>query len=198
MVNDLRVCARHAGLRLGQALSMTCGNPLQLFTGGQEVAGSILSARPSKTTSAMISLRRSIHATVWARWDHVLRFSGPLRPLPVRGPHLSDGQVVAASKTQAPTTFRSGAYDAAISGVPTNDQPQNATGPATRPSWGRWLLDGAAPRLWCGQAISGTRRWAIANSKSRSSSTSARTSSVPVALSLSNCSLFRSIASTLS
>jgi hypothetical protein len=32
---------------------------------------------------------------------------------------------------------------------------------------------GAAPRLSCGQAISGTRRCATANSKSHSSSTSA-------------------------
>ena len=38
------------------------------------------------------------------------------------------------------------------------------------------------------QAISGTRRWAIANSKSRSSSTSARASWLPVALSLSSWS----------
>jgi hypothetical protein len=35
------------------------------------------------------------------------------------GVHLSDGQVVADSKTQAPTTFTSGAYDAANSGLPT-------------------------------------------------------------------------------
>src|SRR3984893_8350147 len=55
-----------------------------------------------------------------------------------------------------------------------------------------------APRLSCGQAISGTRRWASANSKSHSSSTSAATSWLPVALILSNWSLFRSIASTLS
>src|SRR5271166_6687615 len=55
-----------------------------------------------------------------------------------------------------------------------------------------------APRLSCGQAISGTRRWASANSKSHSSSTSAATSWLPVALILSNWSLFRSLASTLS
>src|SRR5271163_10378 len=53
-------------------------------------------------------------------------------------------------------------------------------------------------RLSRGQAISGTRRWASANSKSHSSSTSAATSWLPVALILSNWSLFRSLASTLS
>src|SRR5271166_598746 len=56
----------------------------------------------------------------------------------------------------------------------------------------------SSPRLSCGQAISGTRRWASANSKSHSSSTSAATSWLPVALILSNWSLFRSLASTLS
>ena len=111
-----------------------------------------------------------------SQWSSGRRFQKPKRQAPSRRAH---------------TTRRSRA-------CPRDEQPQNATGPATRLSRGRWLLDGAAPRLWCGQAISGTRRWAIANSKSRSSSTSARTSSVPVALSLSNCSLFRSIASTLS
>jgi hypothetical protein len=54
----------------------------------------------------------------------------------------------------------------------------------------------AAPAA--GQTISGTRRCATANSKSHSSSTSARASWLPVALILSSCSLFRSIASTLS
>jgi len=48
------------------------------------------------------------------------------------------------------------------------------------------------PRLSCGQAISGTRRCASANSKSHSSSTAAATSWLPVPLSLSNWSLFRS------
>ena len=57
---------------------------------------------------------------------------------------------------------------------------------------------GAAPRLSCGQAISGTRRCTSANSKSHSSSTSAATSWLPVALILSNWSRFRSLASTLS
>ena len=41
---------------------------------------------------------------------------------------------------------------------------------------------GTAPRLSCGQAISGTRRCASANSKSHSSSTSAATSWLPVPL----------------
>ena len=49
---------------------------------------------------------------------------------------------------------------------------------------------GAAPRLSCDQAISGTRRCATANSKSHTSSTSALTSWLPVALILSNWSLF--------
>ena len=40
MVNDLRVCARHARSQIGYALAMTCGNALPLFTGGQVVAGS--------------------------------------------------------------------------------------------------------------------------------------------------------------
>jgi hypothetical protein len=101
-------------------------------------------------------------------------------------------------KTQAPTTFTSGAYDAASSGLPTARPAPKCHRPRYSIVQGRWLLDGVAARLWCGQTISGTRRWAIANSKSRSSSTSARTSFVPVALSLSNCSLFRSIASKLS
>jgi hypothetical protein len=92
----------------------------------------------------------------------------------------------------------SGAYDAASSGLPSARPAPKCHRPRYSIVQGRWLLDGVAPRLWCGQAISGTRRWAIANSKSRSSRTSARTSSVPVALSLSNCSLFRSIASKLS
>jgi len=51
--------------------------------------------------------------------------------------------------------------------------------------------------LW-GQAISGTRKWAIANSNSRSSSTSAPACWVPAALRLSNWSRLRCIASTLS
>src|ERR1700677_5086279 len=55
-----------------------------------------------------------------------------------------------------------------------------------------------ASRLSRGQAISGTRRWASANSKSHSSSTSAATSWLPVALIPSNWSLFRCLASTLS
>ena len=40
MVNDLRVCARHARSQIGYALAMTCGNALPLFTGGQVVARS--------------------------------------------------------------------------------------------------------------------------------------------------------------
>src|SRR3954447_269133 len=68
------------------------------------------------------------------------------------------------------------------------------------------LLHSAAPprknvgsaRLSCGQTISGTRRCATANSKSHWSSTSAFASWLPVALILSNWSLFRSIASALS
>src|ERR1700752_3758297 len=61
-------------------------------------------------------------------------------------------------------------------------------------SWGfgpsASLEHGCAPRLSCGQTISGTRRCATANSKSHWSSTSAFASWLPVALILSNWSLF--------
>jgi len=57
---------------------------------------------------------------------------------------------------------------------------------------------GATAHLSGGQAISGTRRWASANSNSHSSSTSAPTSWVPAPLILPAWSRFRSIASTLS
>jgi hypothetical protein len=45
MVHDLRVCARYARTQHGQLPAVTRGNAIPLLTGGQVVAGPIVSAR---------------------------------------------------------------------------------------------------------------------------------------------------------
>ncbi|WP_201407728.1 hypothetical protein [Mycobacterium intracellulare] len=78
MVNDLRVCARHARSQIGYALAMTCGNALPLFTWGQVVAGS----NPAVGTVAVgtVSARRvARNRTIWT----VRLFTG--RPAKYRG-----------------------------------------------------------------------------------------------------------------